>query len=83
MLTVLLWKHVSIGVGYGFTYMFGVTANNSLFDPGAASACEAAGGDLSPGSVCYKRLSGEARPSAAGTYQSHQHDFSLSLTMQF
>jgi len=83
MLTLLLGKHLSIGAGYGFTYMFSVTANNSLFDSGAASACEATGGDLSPGSACYKRLSGQARPSAAGTYQSHQHDFSLSLTMQF
>ena len=83
MLTLLLAKHLMLGAGYGFTYMFGVTAANSVFDPTAASACEAAGGDLSPGSACYKRLNGQARPSAAGTYHSHQHDFSLSLTTQF
>jgi len=83
MLTLLLWKHIAIGAGYGFTYMFGVASNQSVFDAGAASACEAAASDLTPGSSCYKRLAGQARPSAAGSYHSHQHDFSLSLTMQF
>lgn len=83
MLTLLIAKHLSLSAGYGFTYMFGVTADNSVFDANAGTACEAAGGDLSPGSSCYKRLNGQARPSAAGTYHSHQHDFSLSLTMHF
>jgi hypothetical protein len=83
MLTLQLWKHVIVGAGYGFTYMFGVASNDSVFDPTAASDCEAAAGDLTPGSSCYKRLNGQARPSAAGTYHSHQHDFSLSLTTQF
>ena len=83
MLTWIVWKHVTFNAGYGFTHMFGVTANSSVFDPSAATACEAAGGDLTPGSSCYKRLAGQARPSAAGSYRSHQHDFSLSLTMQF
>jgi hypothetical protein len=63
--------------------MFGVAANDSVFDSMAARNCELAGGDLTAGSPCYKRLTGQARPSAAGTYQSHQHDFSLSLTIQF
>lgn len=77
------FKHVSIGAGYGFTYMFGVNTNGSVFDPNAAAACEQAGGDLTPGSVCYTRLAGKARPSAAGSYHSHQQDFSLSVTSQF
>jgi hypothetical protein len=83
MLTLLVSKHLTLNAGYGFTYMFGVTAQNSVFDPMAATTCEAAGGDLTPGSSCYKRLTGQARPSAAGDYHSHQHDFSLSLTLQF
>lgn len=77
------FKHISIGAGYGFTYMFGVNATSSVFDPGAATACEQSGGDLTAGSACYTRLAGKARPTAAGSYQSHQHDFSLSVTSQF
>ena len=29
-------KHLSVGAGYGFTYMFDVTASPSAFDPTAA-----------------------------------------------
>ena len=80
------FKHVSIGAGYGFTYMFGVTATGSAFDPTAAAACEQSGGNLgagAAGTACFTRLAGRARPTAAGTYQSHRHDFSLSITTWF
>ena len=82
MLTFVPFKHVALGAGYGFTYMFGATANNSVFNPTAAATCESAGGDLTSG-ACYTRSIGQARPTAAGTYHSHQHDFSLSLTTQW
>src|SRR3569832_2173697 len=46
MLPLLVSKHLALNAGYGFTYMFGVTAQNSVFAPLAATTCEAAGGDL-------------------------------------
>jgi hypothetical protein len=82
MVTFVPFRHVSIGAGYGFTYMFGVTANRSVFDPTASASCEQAGGDRNS-AACLTRIAGQARPTAAGTYQSHQHDFSLSVTTQF
>lgn len=73
-------KHLSLVAGYGFTYMFDVTASRGSFDPGAAQQCEQAEGDMN---ACEKRLAGLARPTAAGTYGMYRHDFSLSLTTQF
>jgi len=72
-------KHLSVGAGYGFTYMFDVTGGGA-FDPTAAGDCERAGGDLG---ACQARLGGLARPAATGTYGSHRHDVSLSVTTQF
>ena len=82
MILVRLTKRISITAGYGFTYMFDVTATNSVFDPNAANACQGAGGDLRS-TACMTRLDGKARPTAAGTYGTTRHDFSLSLTTRF
>jgi hypothetical protein len=82
MILVRPTKRISITAGYGFTYMFDVTANNSVFAPGAAAGCQAAGGDLTAGD-CMTRLAGKARPTAAGTYGNFRHDFSLSVTTRF
>jgi long-subunit fatty acid transport protein len=75
-------KHLSIAAGYGFTYMFPVTTTDSVFHPSAAADCAAAGGDLGT-AACVDRLNGTARPTAAGSYSHHEHDFSLSMTAQF
>ena len=74
-------KHLSVGAGYGFTYMFDVSGG-SAFDPTAASTCEQKAGDLDV-PACQTRLAGLARPTATGTYGSHRHDVSLSVTTQF
>jgi Outer membrane protein transport protein (OMPP1/FadL/TodX) len=73
-------KHLSLVAGYGFTYMFDVTAAPGSFNSSAASTCEEAAGDLK---ACETRLAGLARPTAAGTYGMYRHDFSLSVTTQF
>ncbi len=75
-------KHVWVGAGYGFTYMFPVTATTSAFDPTAAAGCVAAGGNLDA-DACIKRNQGLARPTAAGTYNRMSHAFGLSITAQF
>ena len=62
-----VWRQVRMSVGYAFTYMFPVDTGTSVFDPRAASACSAAGGDLSS-PACQARMNGQARPSAEGTY---------------
>jgi len=72
-------KHLSVTAGYGFTYMFDVNGGTA-FQPAAASDCELKGGDLD---ACRLRLAGLARPTADGTYGSHRHDVSLSVTTQF
>jgi hypothetical protein len=55
-----------------------VNTESSVFDPGANTTCEAAGGDLaSP--ACVKRQQGEARPTAAGRYRALTQTFALSL----
>jgi len=83
MILVRPVKHISISAGYGFTYMFDVTTTNSVFDPGAAMACEQTGRDLKSSSPCFTQLAGKARPTAAGTYGNLRHDVSLSVTTQF
>lgn len=74
-------KHLNIGAGYGFTYMFDVSGGTA-FDPTAAARCRDAGSDLAA-DACQKRLAGLARPAAAGTYGSQRHDFTLSLSTPF
>jgi hypothetical protein len=75
-------RHLWIGVGYGFTYMFPVDTADSIFDPGAAGACAAAGGNLNDESCVARRL-GRAHPTAAGSYRRHVHSLSLSVLAQF
>jgi hypothetical protein len=82
MIQLRVLKHLWLNAGYGFTYMFPVTVTNSVFDPGAAARCATAGGDLGTAD-CRTQLAGQARPTAAGTYDHHQQDFSLSVTAQF
>jgi hypothetical protein len=74
-------KFLWLGAGYGFTYMFPVTADGR-FQPGAAAACAENGGDLQNPS-CVQLREGYARPSAAGRYTSVRHDITLSLSAQF
>jgi long-subunit fatty acid transport protein len=75
-------KHLSIGAGYGFTWMLPVSTGGSIFDPSAATACAASGRDITS-AACSAVNSGRARPSADGTYHRYSHDFSLSMTAQF
>lgn len=75
-------RNFSLSAGYGFSYMPAVTARPSSFDPSAAAACEAAGGDLRELS-CLERQQGRARPTADGSYARTVHDFSASMTARF
>ncbi|HET6147426.1 MAG TPA: outer membrane protein transport protein [Polyangia bacterium] len=75
-------RNFSVSAGYGFSYMPEVTARPSSFDPLAAAACDAAGGDLRNPN-CMTRLQGRARPSAEGSYARTVSDFSASLSMRF
>jgi long-subunit fatty acid transport protein len=72
----------SISAGYGFSYMFPVTAHPSAFDPDAAAACTASGDDLN-NPACVKRQDGRARPTADGRYLRTTHDFSAAMTARF
>jgi len=72
----------SLSAGYGFSYMPEVTAHPSNFDPAAAAACDAAGGDLRDPN-CVRRQQGLARPSADGRYARTVSDFSASMTARF
>ena len=62
-----VWRQVRLAASYAITYMFPVDTGASVFDPRAVTACAAAGGELSA-PACQARMSGQARPSAAGTY---------------
>jgi hypothetical protein len=75
-----LSHHLWLGAGYGITFMPKVQASPSVFDPKAATACADAGGDFG---VCQARLSGQARPTAAGTYTRTVQDFGLTVTAKF
>jgi hypothetical protein len=82
MLTFQPLKHLSIGAGYGFTYLLPVTTTGSIFDPGFATRCASSGHDLgsADGAAATR---GRARPSADGTYGRMTQTFSLSVTTQF
>ncbi|MES1165379.1 MAG: hypothetical protein ABUR63_06475 [Verrucomicrobiota bacterium] len=82
MIVLQVVRHVWIGAGYAFTYMFPVTANPSDFAPDAAARCTAAGESLTE-PACITRRNGLARPTAAGTYHRIGHALSLSMTAQF
>jgi long-subunit fatty acid transport protein len=82
MAELRITRGLSLGAGYGFSYMPQVTARPSSFLPGAAAACTAAGDDLRNPN-CMARLGGSARPTADGTYGRTVHDFSASMTARF
>lgn len=71
-----------LALGYALTVMPSATVDDSIFDPAAATACTAAGGDLSDAS-CIKQTAGAARPSANGRYGLTQHTGSLTATFKF
>jgi len=75
-------KHLSIGVGYGFSYLFPVTTAHSSFDPSFAAACAASGHDLTS-AACAATNQGRARPSTDGSYHRQSNAFSVSMTAQF
>ena len=75
-LTRRLW----LAAGYGITFMEEVTANPSVFDPTAATACVDSGNNLDS---CVARNAGQGRPSAAGTYTRVVQDFGLTMTAKF
>jgi hypothetical protein len=77
-----VWRQVRLSASYAFTYMFPVDTGTSVFDPTAASACTAAGGDLSS-PACQARMKGQARPSAAGTYHLWRQAFSVYTSFGF
>jgi long-subunit fatty acid transport protein len=68
--------------GYALAITPAVTDDQSVFDPEAARACAAAGGDLTS-EACIKRLAGAARPTAAGRYSALGHSASLNATFVF
>jgi hypothetical protein len=77
-------RHLWLGGGYGVTWMPSVTVTGSAFDPTAATACADANNDLgAPGSPCRRRLAGQARPTAAGTYSQVVQDFGVTMTARF
>ncbi len=71
---------ITLSAGYALTFMPTVNANPSVFDPGAAATCEAAGGDLDS-EACQRRQRGQAGPSAAGRYGALTHGFGLSTAL--
>jgi hypothetical protein len=77
-----VWRQIRLSVGYAFTYMFPVDTGASVFDPRAVPACAAAGGELSD-PACRARASGQARPSAAGTYHMWRQALSVYTSFGF
>jgi long-subunit fatty acid transport protein len=75
-----LTRHLWLGAGYGITFMPQVQVTTSVFKPAEATSCADAMGDLGK---CQARLSGQARPSAAGTYTRAVQDFGLTVTAKF
>jgi hypothetical protein len=71
-----VWRQIRLGASYAFLWMVPVDTGNSVFDPTAASTCNAAGGDLAT-SACRARMNGQARPSAAGTYHMWQQTLTV------
>ncbi len=75
-----IWRQIRLGANYAFMWMLPVDTGTSAFDPTAASACNAAGGDLSA-PACQARMNGQARPSAAGTYHLWRQTLSVYTTI--
>jgi hypothetical protein len=75
-----IWRQIRLGASYAFMWMLPVDTGKSVFDPTAASACSAAGGDLST-PACQARVNGQARPSAAGTYHLWRQTLSVYTTI--
>jgi long-subunit fatty acid transport protein len=75
-----LWRQIRLGVSYAFLWMLPVDTGNSVFDPTAEQACGRANGDLST-PACQARQSGQARPSAAGTYHLWRQTLSVFTTI--
>ena len=77
-----VWRQVRLTAAYTFTYMFPVDTGASVFNPQAATACAAAGGDLTT-PACQARMNGQARPSAAGTYHMWRQAVSVFTSFGF
>jgi len=75
-----LWRQIRLGASYAFRWMLPVDTGASVFDPTAASACNAAHGDLAT-PACRARMDGQARPSAAGTYHMWQQTLTVYTTV--
>ena len=80
IVTVAFGRHVWMTAGYGFTYMFPVTASEHKLDPRLANDCAQAGGDLT---ACEAQRQGLARPTADGHYTRYLHTLSAALTASF
>jgi long-subunit fatty acid transport protein len=74
-----LGRRFWLGAGYGITIMPSETVTNSIFQPGQATACADANGDLN---ACQARNNGTARPTANGTYTNLTQDFGLTFTFR-
>ncbi len=79
---VRLGTSVRLTAGYAFAFTFPVDSGDSVFDPGAATACADAGGDLDL-PACRARRAGSARPGAAGEYGMIRHAGSVTATFRF
>jgi hypothetical protein len=77
-----VWRQIRLSVRYAFTYMLPVDTGTSVFDPQAVSACASSGGDLST-PACRARQSGQARPSAAGSYHLWRQAVSVHTSFGF
>jgi long-chain fatty acid transport protein len=77
-----IWRQISLSVGYAFMWMLPVDTGASVYDPTAAAACAANGGDLST-AACQARMNGQSRPSAAGTYHMWRQTLSVLTTFGF
>jgi long-subunit fatty acid transport protein len=82
MVAVRAPSWLRLTAGYALALTPAMTAGTSVFDPTAATACDAARGDLAA-PACFKRLAGAARPTPAGRYSAVGHTASLSATFIF
>jgi long-chain fatty acid transport protein len=75
---VRVWRGVALSAGYAHAFFLPVDGGGA-FDPGAASACEAAGGALTA-PACAARASGLGRAGAAGRLTQSVQILSLTLS---
>ena len=75
-------RQLWLGGGYGITFMRAVNVTSSVFQPQLAKECVDANGSLTS-SACEGRLSGYARPTAAGKYTAQTQDFGVTMTLKF